>query len=280
MQKVKSSSRPGAAAEAEASRLACPRPRRSRCDWRSAQCDPSPLSTPARQRRRRAATAPAAPARAGRARAPPPPASPGVSWARGIARRSGRAGRVVRGVFNAARRPSAQRRRRASVAPRDAALRAAFVAPARVLSRRAFPLAPCSLLQDELPSTAAAQRLAAWPDPRMAFSRAARLRGAAAARLQPRAAPAAPARARRTRAAAPSVSRRALAACPSLPRRALAPAVRRASAPPRARRFSEELECMRFGRPSVFKVRQSRISEYSDMSAVPLPATMAHALIK
>ena len=42
MQKVKSSSRPGAAAEAEASRLACPRPRRSRCDWRSAQCDPSP----------------------------------------------------------------------------------------------------------------------------------------------------------------------------------------------------------------------------------------------
>ena len=213
MQKVKSSSRPGAAAEAEASRLACPRPRRSRCDWRSAQCDPSPLSTPARQRRRRAATAPAAPARAGRARAPPPPRrrASRVSWARGIARRSGRAGRVVRGVFNAARRPSAQRRRRASVAPRDAARRAAFVAPARVLSRRAFPLAPCSLLQDELPSTAAAQRLAAWPDPRMAFSRAARLRGAAAARLQPRAAPAAPARARRTRAAAPSVSRRAFA---------------------------------------------------------------------
>ena len=206
MQKVKSSSRPGAAAEAEASRLACPRPRRSRCDWRSVQCDPSP--------RQRASVA------AARPRRPPPPRAldepaprppPRRRASRGIARRSGRAGRVVRGVFNAARRPSAQRRRRASVAPRDAARRAAFVAPARVLSRRAFPLAPCSLLQDELPSTAAAQRLAAWPDPRMAFSRAARLRGAAAARLQPRAAPAAPARARRTRAAAPSVSRRAFA---------------------------------------------------------------------
>ena len=227
---------------------------------RLAECAVRPLSTPARQRRRRAATAPAAPARAGRARAPPPPASPGVSWARGIARRSGRAGRVVRGVFNAARRPSAQRRRRASVAPRDAALRAAFVAPARVLSRRAFPLAPCSLLQDELPSTAAAQRLAAWPDPRMAFSRAARLRGAAAARLQPRAAPAAPrARTSHPRGRAQRFPPRV---CPSLPRCALAPAVRRASAPPRGRRFSEELECMRFGRPSVFKVRQSRTSEY------------------
>ena len=160
MQKVKSSSRPGAAAEAEASRLACPRPRRSRCDWRSVQCDPSP--------RQRASVA------AARPRRPPPPR----------------------------------------------ARRAAFVAPARVLSRRAFPLAPCSLLQDELPSTAAAQRLAAWPDPRMAFSSAARLRGAAAARLQPRAAPAAPARARRTRAAAPGVSR------------ALAPRCRGAPSPP------------------------------------------------
>ena len=200
MQKVKSSSRPGAAAEAEASRLACPRPRRSRCDWRSVQCDPSP--------RQRASVA------AARPRRPPPPR----------------------------------------------ARRAAFVAPARVLSRRAFPLAPCSLLQDELPSTAAAQRLAAWPDPRMAFSRAARLRGAAAARLQPRAAPAAPrARTSHPRGRAQRFPPRV---CPSLPRCALAPAVRRASAPPRARRFSEELECMRFGRPSVFKVRQSRTSEY------------------
>ena len=260
MQKVKSSSRPGAAAEAEASRLACPRPRRSRCDWRSAQCDPSP---------RLHASAPASPPRGHGARRPrarwtsPRPAPPRVAG-RLVSR-----GLVGLPVVAAARAAScaASSMRRGGPAPSVAAARPWRRAMPHVARRSSRPressrAGRSPLLQDELPSTAAAQRLAAWPDPRMAFSRAARLRGAAAARLQPRAAPAAPARARRTRAAAPSVSRRALAACPSLPRRALAPAVRRASAPPRARRFSEELECMRFGRPSVFKVRQSRTSEY------------------